>query len=102
MRYGYSGSMKAKPGHRDQVVKLLLRSADVLSTAGCHHYVIGVSDDDEQTIWVNEVWDSKEAHDASLQLPETRAAIAEAMPLLTGEFTSREITVLGGLGLPPE
>jgi quinol monooxygenase YgiN len=102
MRYGYFGSMKAKPGQRDQVVKLLLRSAEGLSAAGCHHYVIGVSDDDEQTIWVNEVWDSKEAHDDSLRLPETRAVIAEAMPLLTGEFTSREITVLGGLGLPPE
>ncbi|MEU4619812.1 putative quinol monooxygenase [Actinoplanes sp. NPDC023801] len=102
MRYGYFGSMKTKPGHRDQVVQLLLRSAEGLRSAGCHHYVIGVSDDDDQTIWVNEVWDTREAHDASLHLPDTQAAIAAAMPLLTGEFTSREITVLGGLGLPPE
>ncbi|MEU4424925.1 putative quinol monooxygenase [Actinoplanes sp. NPDC024001] len=100
MKYGYFGSMKTKPGHRDEVVSILLRSSDGLREAGCHLYVVGVSGTDDQTIWVNEVWESKEHHDASLQLPETRAAIAEAMPLLTGEFTQQEISVLGGLGLP--
>jgi quinol monooxygenase YgiN len=48
---------------------------------------------------VNEVWQSKEHHDASLHLPEARAAIGKAMPLLTGEFTQQELTVVGGLGL---
>src|SRR3954453_22191698 len=38
-------------------------------------------------IWVFEVWPTKGDHDASLQLPETRAVIAAAMPMLTGEFT---------------
>ncbi|GAA4966996.1 putative quinol monooxygenase [Actinoplanes utahensis] len=100
MRFGYFGSMKAEPGHRDEVVRILLAAAAGVRDAGCHLYVVGVADDDDQTIWVTEVWDSKEHHDASLRLPETRAAIGRAMPLLTGEFTSREFTVLGGLGLP--
>jgi quinol monooxygenase YgiN len=47
---------------------------------------------------VTEVWDSKEHHDASLRLPEAKESIAAAMPMLTGEFTSRELTVAGGLG----
>jgi quinol monooxygenase YgiN len=47
-----------------------------------------------------EVWASRNAHRASLQLPETRQAIAEAMPLLTGEFQSIGLDVIGGLGLP--
>ncbi|MBB3099513.1 quinol monooxygenase YgiN [Actinoplanes campanulatus] len=94
--------MRTRPGHREEVVSILLGGADGLRAAGCHVYVVGVSDDDDQTIWVNEVWESKEHHDASLRLPETRAAIATAMPLLTGEFTSQEIRVLGGLGVPPE
>jgi quinol monooxygenase YgiN len=45
------------------------------------------------------VWESAEHHAASLQLPGTRAAIAAAMPLLTGEFTRQETQVAGGLGL---
>jgi quinol monooxygenase YgiN len=51
-------------------------------------------------IWVTEVWQSKAMHDASLSLPAAQAAIATAMPLLTGEFTRQELTMVGGLGLP--
>ncbi|MGW3917210.1 hypothetical protein ACWEBX_37820 [Streptomyces sp. NPDC005070] len=51
------------------------------------------------TIWVTEVWQSKDHHDASLELPEANAAIGKAMPLLTGEFTRQELSVAGGLGL---
>jgi quinol monooxygenase YgiN len=101
MPYGYLGSMKAKPGHRDDIVKILLSGADGLRAAGCQLYVVGVAGSDDVTIWVSEVWSSKEHHDASLQLPETRAAIGSAMPMLTGEFTSQEYEVLGGLGVTP-
>ncbi|MFC7528175.1 putative quinol monooxygenase [Actinoplanes sp. GCM10030250] len=98
--YGYLGSMKAKSGHRDEVVAILVSGADGLRAAGCHLYVVGVSESDDQTIHVSEVWDSKAHHDASLQLPETRAAIAKAMPMLTGEFNSHELAIVGGLGVP--
>jgi quinol monooxygenase YgiN len=98
--YGYNGSMKVKPGHRDEVIAILMRGGAYLPAAGCHLYVVGIADDDPDTIWVNEVWESKEHHHASLQLPETQAAIAEAMPMLAGEFTSQELTVVGGLGVP--
>ena len=99
MPYGYIGSMKTKPGHRNDVVAILLSGVDGLRQAGCELYVVSVSDADDVTIWVSEVWQSKERHDASLQLPETRVAIGNAMPMLTGEFTSQELTVVGGLGV---
>lgn len=95
--YGYVNTMKAKPGHRDEVVALLVRGADGLRAAGCRLYVVGVADADDQTIIVSEVWESREHHDASLRLPATRAAIAAAMPMLTGEFDTKEATVVGGL-----
>lgn len=98
--YGFLGSMKAKSGHRDEVVSILLSGSGGLTAAGCHLYVVGVSETDDQTIWVSEVWESKAHHDASLQLPETRAAISTAMPMLTGEFDSHEFAVAGGLGVP--
>ncbi|WP_229072943.1 putative quinol monooxygenase [Actinoplanes sp. DH11] len=95
--YGYVNTMKAKPGHRDEVVSILVSGADGLRAAGCRLYAVGVSDQDEQTILVSELWESKEHHDVSLRLPETRAAIAAAMPMLTGEFDSKEATIVGGL-----
>jgi quinol monooxygenase YgiN len=99
MTYGCIASMKTIPGSRDEVVAILLSGADGLRAAGCEAYIVGLADDDDVTIWVTEVWRSKEHHDASLELPEARAAIARAMPMLTGEFTKQELSVAGGLGL---
>ncbi len=97
MTYGYLATMRAKAGRRDDVVQILLGGLDGLRQAGCRHYLVGVSETDPELIWVNEVWLSQEHHAASLRLPETRAAIARAMPMLTGEFTGQELTVAGGL-----
>ncbi|MGW4942598.1 putative quinol monooxygenase [Actinoplanes sp. NPDC004185] len=97
MPYGYLATMRTTAGHRDDVVKILLSGVDGLRGVGCRLYVVGVSETDPELIWVNEVWESKDHHAASLQLPETRAAIARAMPMLTGEFTGQELTVVGGL-----
>jgi quinol monooxygenase YgiN len=97
--YGYINSIGTQPGAREEVVAILLSGADGLRAAGCLQYTVAVDPTDETTIWVTEVWRSKEHHKASLELPETKAAIAQAMPLLTGEFHPTETTVRGGLGL---
>ena len=95
--YAYVGSMRTRPGRRDAVIEILLRSAEGLRgpdvTCTCGH--LGRRPD---AVWVTESWETKKHHDDSLQLPETRAAIAEAMPMLTGEFDGHELTVVGGLG----
>ena len=98
--YGYLGTMRTRPGARDEVVALLLDGQERTPMPGCRLYVISTAESDPDLIWINEVWDSKEAHDASLQIPEVRATITQVMPLLTGEFTSQEVTVRGGVGLP--
>lgn len=98
MTYAYTGTMRAQPGRRDDVIKLLLRDQDPLAEIGCRSYLVGTNDEHPDLIYVSEVWDSKQAHDDSLQLPSVKAAIAEAMPMLTGEFAGHEFTVAGGLG----
>ena len=101
MAYGYLGTMRTRPGLRDEVVQTLVDGADALTALGCHLYLISVSEDDPDCIWVNEVWGSKQQHDDSLRRPEVQAAIAATMPKLTGEFTSTELRVVGGLGVEP-
>lgn len=91
--------MRTTPGHRDDVAAILLSASAGLRDVGCLSYVIGASATDDDVIWVTEVWESAADHDASLQLPETRAAIGRALPMLTGEFTGQETAILGGLGL---
>jgi quinol monooxygenase YgiN len=97
--YGYIASMRTRPDKRDEVVDLLLEGLDGPPAAGCLSYVVSTCADDADRIWVTEVWESAEHHDASLQQPETRSAVAAVMPLLTGEFTRQESHVVGGLGL---
>ncbi|HEY2507378.1 MAG TPA: antibiotic biosynthesis monooxygenase family protein [Streptosporangiaceae bacterium] len=99
MPYGYIGSMRTKDGHRDEVIQILLAGTDGLRAAGCQLYAVCTDPEDGEKIWVTEIWDTATDHDASLQLPETRAAIGTAMPLLTGEFSRQELTVVGGLGV---
>jgi len=99
LRHGISGSMGTRPGQRDAVVALLLRDVEALKAVGCDLYVVSVSADKPDTIFVTEVWKSAAAHKASLQLPSVKAAIAEAMPMLSGEFEQATYSVVGGLGL---
>lgn len=98
MPYGRIGTMRTQPGQRDDVVAILLSGADGLRAAGCDAYIVGTSESDSDAIWVTEVWESRERHAASLALPEVKAAIGAAMPMLTGEFTAQELDVVGGLG----
>ena len=76
------------------VAILTRRSAD-LADAGCLLYEVGVNDDEPDTVYVVELWESADAHRASLQLPSVKAAIAEAMPMLSGQMGGFRFDVLG-------
>lgn len=97
--YGYNGTMRTTAGNRDTVVDLLVSGANALRQAGCLLYVVSTTESDPDLIIVNEVWESREHHRDSLKLPAVQEAIAKARPMLTGEITSQETTVVGGLGL---
>ncbi len=45
---------------------------------GCLSYVVARDPKDPDAIWITEVWDSKESHAASLQLPAVREATSSA------------------------
>jgi quinol monooxygenase YgiN len=98
MAFGCIGTMTARPGRRDEVIALLTGGSEGLKAVGCRLYVVGADADDDTTIWVSEVWESEEHHRASLEPPETRAAIATAMPMLTGGFSGHRMASVGGLG----
>lgn len=95
MRFVNVGSLGAAPGKRDELVALLTRPSEELAAVGCLMYEVGVSSDQPNTVFVAELWESAEAHRASLALPSVRAAIAEARPLLSGEMGGMRFDVVG-------
>ncbi len=96
--FGLIGKMRAHPGKREELLALLLDSTTGMP--GCLSYVVAKDPADRDAIWITEVWDSRENHKTSLQLPAVRSAIAAAMPLIAGFDSSIETEPVGGVGLP--
>ena len=98
--YGLISKIVAQPGHRDQLAKILLEAVAGDALPGCLSYIVAEDMADADALWVTEVWDSKESHAASLQLPMVQAAIAKARPIIAGFDSRAEMVPLGGVGLP--
>ena len=80
--YGLIGKLKAIPCQRYDLIKILLDGA--AGMPGCLSYVVAVDPTDGDAIWITEVWESRELHQASLTLPAVQQAIAEGRPLIAG------------------
>ncbi|MBO6523696.1 MAG: antibiotic biosynthesis monooxygenase [Balneolaceae bacterium] len=100
MKYGLQGSFTAKVGKGDELVAILAEAAELMKGAkGCHIYVVGQEAQNADVICVSEVWESKEDHDNSLNIPGVRELIGKAMPIIDGKPESFEVDIIGGAGL---
>jgi len=95
--YGLIGKFTAAPGKRDELLSALTDGSEPMP--GCLSYVIATDPSDENTIWITEVWDTRENHEASLNIPWVQAAISKAMPLIGGMEQVAETEPVGGHGL---
>jgi len=102
VHYAFTGSFRTHPGRGGEFATRLAEGAPALRAAGCLTYLVAQAAADPDLVVVFEVWPSKQEHDDSLQRPEVQAAIAALRPLLTGEFSGRELGLVGGLGLPAD
>lgn len=95
--FGLIGSLRATPGQRDALIAILLDG--IAGMPGCLSYIVARDAEDDDLLWVTEVWDAEASHKASLSLPQVQAAIAKARPILAG-FGSHTVTApVGGHGL---
>ena len=95
--YGLIGKIKANRGKRDELISILLESADKMP--GCMSYVVAKDASDEDAIWVTEVWTDQESHQNSLSLPVVQEAISRGRPLMAGFGERFESIPIGGHGL---
>jgi len=95
--YGLIGKVTAVTGQRDALAAALLEGTAAMP--GCLSYVIANDPADPESLWITEVWDAQASHQASLQLPEVKAAIAKGRPLIAGFSNRVETTPIGGVGL---
>ncbi|MFO7825847.1 MAG: antibiotic biosynthesis monooxygenase family protein [Cyclobacterium sp.] len=81
-----NGNLTAKPGHQAELAEILLEASQLVATAkGSRLYVIGRHPADSHSVYITEIWDSKEDHDQSLKVEGVCELIMTTMPLLEGQ-----------------
>ena len=99
--YLLHGKLQAKPNQANELADILLEASKLVSTAkGCKLYVIGKDENEPNSVYVTEIWYSKDDHDNSLKVEGVRELIMKAMPILDGQPTKgQELEILGGTGI---
>jgi quinol monooxygenase YgiN len=98
--YGLQGRFEAQPGKGDELAALLLEAANAMRRLDdCLLYVVGRLPDKPEAVLVYEVWSSAQAHRASLDREETKAAIERGRPLIAGMSERVEFEPVGGKGI---
>ncbi len=95
--YGLIGKILCKEGERDALAAILVDG--VSGMPGCLSYVVARDGEDANALWVTEVWQSQDAHRASLELESVQQAIARGRPLIEGFGERFETEPVGGHGL---
>ena len=95
-QYGLLGQMLAQPGQRAALVAILSKGTGEMP--GNIAYLIGEDSANPDAIWIVELWDSKQAHAASLQLPAVQDAIRKGRPLIAGFGTRAEFKPVAKAG----
>jgi quinol monooxygenase YgiN len=99
--YGLFGKLQAQAGKGDELASILIEASEIVSSAdGCYIYLVNRDVNDNDSIWVYEVWRNKQDHDNSLKMEGVRELISKAMPLLSGQpEKGLELEVIGGKGI---
>lgn len=88
----------SQPGKRDELADVLVAASAGMT--GCLSYIVAKDPGQSDVLWVTEVWESKEDHQAALLLPAVRQAIERGRPLIAGFGPERYETLpVGGHGL---
>ena len=95
-QYGLLGQMMAQPGKRAELVAILSEGTGEMP--GNIAYLIGEDSANPDAIWIVELWDSKEAHAASLKLPAVQDAIKRGRLLIAGFGTRAEFKPVAKTG----
>ena len=99
MKYGLFGKFVAINGKSNELAEILIQASELLKeNADCLSYVVGQTPNSND-VWISEVWNSKEAHDNSLNPENIRNLIMTARPMIKDMPDGTEYEVLGGKGL---
>lgn len=96
-RHSVYGSLTAQAGKGEELLGYLLEAASEMEQLDtCYCYIVGVKDDEPDIVYVFEVWDSPNAHQASLSIDVFANLIAKAKPIIVGMDSFPFLRIVGG------
>jgi quinol monooxygenase YgiN len=102
-KYGLSVRFKSIKDNGEKLSSILLKASELASNAkGCQLYLVSLDNEEPDTVWTTEIWDTKEDHDNSLKVMGVKELISQAMDLIEAPPEKwKEIKILGGYGINP-
>ncbi len=98
-KFGLYGKITAKEGQRDTLVSILLEAAESMQNLDdCQLYLVNISNDEPNAVFVYEIWSNQNAHEASLALESTKLLIKRARPIIERMDTISTLQLMGGKG----
>ncbi len=99
-KFGLFGKFSVLDGERDTLVNILLEAAEALGDLKeCEIYTVSTVEGEPNTVYVYEVWQDENAHQASLKLEATQTLITKAKPIITGMERINTLNIIGGKGI---
>lgn len=96
-RFSVSGKLVAKDGKGKELLSYLLEAAkEMEKVENCYCYIVGINETEPDSVYVYEVWENKDAHHASLNIPVFRNLIVKAKPIIRDMKSYPELTIVGG------
>jgi quinol monooxygenase YgiN len=99
-KFGLYGKLIASEGKRDELTEILLDAAHSMKELQeCEIYLVSITENDPNAVFVYEVWSNEQAHKASLSLEVTQTLIQKAKPILAGMERISTLIPKGGKGI---
>ena len=99
-KFSLFGKFTVQDGERDTMVEILLEAAESMaSLEACEVYLVNISEEEPNSVYVYEVWNNEESHQASLTLEATQKLIQRAKPIITGMERISTLKAMGGKGI---
>jgi quinol monooxygenase YgiN len=99
-RFAQHARLRARPGKRDELVSKFLEVADMQrDNPACELMLVSSSPEEDDVVFLTEVWTSAEKHERARQSSEVQAWAAEMPSLVAGPPETASLAVEGGKGL---
>jgi quinol monooxygenase YgiN len=99
-KFGLYGKLIAIEGKRDELTEILLEAAHSMKEINeCEIYLVSISENEPDSVFVYEVWSNEHAHKASLSLEATQTLIQKAKPIIAGMERIHSLIPKGGKGI---